>query len=345
MVASGSLVDGRRRHKHKHKHKSSPSVPSNMAAYAGVAHGALFGGTLPLTGVANRLHRKLTVVRRYYFLGQRYPQRVDQHVLASGTTEVVSLDTNRHLGTYASIIAGRHDKAIRSFLEDMNQAAIRYKLAAIYVTFQHEANNPSGNRGLGSAAEFVKAWDHAHAIATRAHLDWNQGGRLHWVLILSHWVYTPMKGRGSWVRTDGQIKNFWPGKNEVDVVAADGYSGTGCGRGKTYTPAFVFNPMLSFARSVGRPAFITEWASAYSSRSNQSEYIREMTAYLASNRVIAGTMYWDGPRSKRNAGQKRCDSYVYAIDGHPQSMSAMTVLAHSPAMQGHIVHVLIRRPH
>ena len=53
--------------------------------------------------------------------------------------------------------AGQEDASIRSFLESVNQSAIRYHLPAIYVTFEHEANVPAHHQGLGTPAQVIQA--------------------------------------------------------------------------------------------------------------------------------------------------------------------------------------------
>ncbi len=121
-------------------------------------------------------------MRRFGHVGGRARARAHgwraSLALAQGSTILVSFDTYpRHGPSYASIAAGRADGTIRAFLDSVEQAAVKYRLRAIYVTFEHEANNVSLHAGLGSPAQFIRAWHHVHQLAVGAHLDWNQGGR------------------------------------------------------------------------------------------------------------------------------------------------------------------------
>jgi hypothetical protein len=67
----------------------------------------------------------------------------------------------------------------------------------VYVAFEHEANAPP-NSVNGTPAQFIKAWDHIHALATKAHLNVGSGGRLRWALILEHLAYFPVGQRPKW---------------------------------------------------------------------------------------------------------------------------------------------------
>jgi hypothetical protein len=303
----------------------APNKSATGGSPAGIANSVLFGGDMPLAMREGRLGRKLGIVRAYYRLGDRFPRTMDARLMTGGTTELVSLDTVPGGPTYASIASGQHDSVIVSFLRAMERAAVAHRLGAIYVTFEHEADNPYKHAGLGTPAQFVQAWDHVHRLATSAHLNWNQGGRLHWVLILRHVAYA---------RGGGLANAYWPGTSEVDVVATDGYQTNGCrgslgGQGPgTITPGSLFDPLLGFASSHGGlPVFIAEWGSvAYPSPAVRPAYIRAMEAYVAANHQIAAAMYWDGRDGTCN----------FSVDNSPASFAALAAMGQSPIMQASV---------
>ena len=279
---------------------------------SGVSGGALFGGTNSLVSLEPKLGRKLAIVRLYLFLGDAFPGKF-QSVLAGGRTVLVSLDSNG--ASYASIAAGQHDAAITSFLQAVNQAAIRYNLGAIYITFEHEPDS-SHHRYIGDPAQYVQAWDHVHELAQSEHLDWNDGGRLHWVFILIHNTYS-----------NGRAAMFWPGAPQVDIVAADGYDSQGCrtgGDNGAVTPSTLFNPLLNFASSHGGlPVFVSEWGSDDIPPGAQANFINEMQAYVTGNNKVAAALYW-------NLGD--CN---YRVNGHPDAIAALAAMGKAPALQGH----------
>lgn len=309
---------------------SAHGEPLGTGTRSGVTGGALFGGDIPLVSQQAKLGRSLPIVRVYDRIGQSFPKAKERNLMASGHTLLVSLDTVPPKGpSYASIAAGRSDAFISRFLQAMEHAAVTYHLGAIYICFEHEANVAKHHAGLGSPAQFVQAWDHVHQLAVSMHLNWNQGGRLHWVFILGRYAYT----RG----TAGQ---YWPGANELDVVGVDGYNSAGCVKLKAanfvapqgtraLTPADIFNPALQFAISHGRlPVFIVEWASVpYTVSSVQPGFIHQMQAYVSANREIAAALYW-------NSRVPGCD---YSLNNRPAALSALAAMSHSTGLQGHIV--------
>ena len=316
----------------RHGLVNSADEPAGAGSRSGVTRGALFGGTLALASEEGQLGRRLAIVRAYYRFGQPFPKPANRLVMAAGTTLLVSLDTAPATGpSYASIASGRHDAAIISFLKAVNEAAVRYHLGAIYICFEHEADNGARHFGLGPPAEFIAAWDHIHQLAESAHLNWNDGGRLHWVWILMHYAFL-----------SGAASSFWPGRNEVDVVGADGYNTSTCrraapgsdvmaGGNHVTTPAELFDSVISFAHAQGGlPVFISEWASVpYTSSAVQPAFIKQMEAYVTANREIAGALYWSG-----HGQGNGCN---YALGNRPESLGALATMGRSPELQGKVV--------
>jgi hypothetical protein len=303
--------------------KSSPAAGTGGAdrdgrLARGTTGGALFGGNNSLAKVAGSLGRKLAIVRTYYRIGEPFPTLADATLMENGSTLLVSLDTAPGWGpSYASIAAGRHDRTILAFLKAMNHAAKKFHLGAIYFSFEHEPDLLN-HLELGSPRQFVRAWDHIHQLATAAHLNWNDGGRLHWVLILLHNTYA------------SDVSLYWPGTGDVDIVAADGYNSYACETAKygsfgvsDPTPAELFTPVVHFAELHGLPVFISEWGGDSSPPRAQSRFIRQMGTYLSATPQIAAAMYWNSGRN--------CN---YRIDGHPASIAALAAMGQSRAMQG-----------
>jgi len=294
---------------------------------AGVGNGVMFGGDVPLAPEQGALGRKLAIVRVYDRLGDSFQSRLVDNFLAQGTTILMSLDTFPGGTPYTAIAAGQQDATITAFLESMNSSAIHYGLPAIYFTFEHEANVPGTHSGLGTASEFIAAWDHIHQIAVSHHLLWNQGGRIHFTLILTHFFYN-----------NGKAIEYWPGTNEVDVISADGYNTGGCRiarkehRPFTYgvtppeSPSSLFSGVVHFAAAHGGlPVFIAEWGSvAYRDNSVRVNWIQQMQSFVAAHPSIHAALYWDSQVPPCN----------YILDNSPTSLAALGSMAHSSLMQG-----------
>jgi hypothetical protein len=294
---------------------------------AGVGNGVMFGGDVPLAAVQGALGRRLAVVRVYDRMGQSFQSRLVTNFMAQGTTILQSLDTFPGGTTYSAIAAGAQDATITAFLESMNSSAIHYRLPAIYFTFEHEANVAANHVGLGTSAQFIAAWDHIHQIAVSHHLLWNQGGRIHFALILTHFFYN-----------NGQAINWWPGANEVDIVAADGYNTGGCrtarknhsgftnGQTPPESPSSLFTGVVQFAAAHGGlPVFIAEWGSvAYSNPSIRVTWIQQMLSFIQANPSVHAALYWDSQVPPCN----------YIVDNSPSSLTALAGVAQAPLMQG-----------
>ena len=309
--------------------------PWQDAPGSGVTGGALFGGTMPLLAEQGTLGRKLAIVRVYYMIGQKFNiPKVDQ-VMSAGTTVLASLDIPHSHGiTYASVAAGRQDKQIRAWLTEAEHEAVAHNVPAVYVAFEHEANN-TPNRVLGTPAQFQAAWRHIHGLAAGAHLNAGTGGRLRWALILMHMAYFPASQRPRWSLRLGFASQYFPGAANVDVIAADGYNRGGCWTHKSntptqpaVTPGSLFDPVLTFARTHGGlPVFIAEWASAAYSAvpAWQAHFIDQMKAYVLANPTIAAVMYWD------DRGYFGCH---FAVTGHPQSLTSLAAMGQ--VVNGHL---------
>jgi hypothetical protein len=296
---------------------------------AAITHGVLFGGDIKFAAVQGALGRKLAIVRVYDVIGERFLTPKLAQLMSHGTTVLVSLDTfPGHGPNYASIAAGQHDGTIMAWLHSVEHAAVTYHLPAIYVTFEHEADNLSKHRGLGTPAQFVRAWDHIHQLAVSAHLDWQQGGRIHWAMILMHYAYL-----------NGKAASYWPGTREADIVAADGYNTGGCrqarrthsgfttGRTPPVTPASLFSKVVTFAVARHVPVFIAEWGSvAYSSPSVRVGFIQQMRRFVQAHREIAGILYWDS----------QVPPCSYIVNNSPTSLAALAGMGHSPHFQGQL---------
>ena len=302
---------------------SPASEPPAVGSKSATSGGALFGGNAALAAQEANLGRRLAIIRVYYQIGEPFPTPADQQLMANGSTLLVSLATSG--ASYASVAAGNWDAAISAFLVAVDRTAVLYQLGAIYVSFEHEPDGPQ-HAGLGSPADFVRAWRHVRHLAEALGLNWSQGGRLHWVLILIHSSFT-----------NGLANQYWPGAGQVDVVGADGYNSYACkvarhggvfsaAANNAVTPASIFGPAIAFAyRHGGLPVFISEWGSDLAPAGTQPTFIRQMQAFVARNREIGAVMYW-------NSGTK-CN---YSINGNPVSISALATMGHSPALQGRV---------
>jgi hypothetical protein len=313
----------------------------------------LFGGSSPLVQVESKVGH-LDIVRLYYKLGEKFDGPIVRQVMGRGSSALVSLDDPPAGGPrYSAIIAGRYDKEIRAFYTQVEQAAVKYRIPAVYVTFEHEANAPT-HQSLGTPAQFVAAYNHIHALAGRAKLNWNSGGRLHWALVLMHLAYFPSAQRPQWSLPMGFAGAYWPGR-DVDVVAADGYNSGTCDQSTNPSflqpgaavdsPSSLFDPVLAFAKAHGNlPVFITEWGSiGYKDSKIRPEFIRSMQDYVLSHPTIKAAMYWDSRGGANHGrGTGATPACNYSINHDPQALTALAAMNRALTDDTHIQPLPIR---
>lgn len=301
-----------------------------MIHTAGSQRGVLFGGSSPLMAEQSKVGH-LGIVRLYFTLGQKFTGPAEERALRNGSTPLVSLDDPPRSGVkYTAITSGHYDKVILAFLKQVEQAAIQYKVPTIYFTFEHEANG-SSHLAIGTAAQFVAAYNHVHALAARARLNWNDGGHLRWALILEHIAYFPASQRPPSSLSLGFASQFWPG-GDVDVVAADGYNYEGCTSSDNphfvqsgdamQTPAELFGPVLTFARSHGHlPVIIAEWGSIpYTNPALRPEFIRDMQQFVLNHPAIEAVSYWDSSGGHGRSSTVACNT---SVNHDPRSLAAL----------------------
>lgn len=297
----------------------------------------LFGATTNLLPKQPAIGH-LGIVRTYYRLGEQFGGRTSDSIMHQGSTMIISLDLPRRGVGYASIVAGRHNRAIRRFLTQVERSAVHYHIPAVYVSFEHEANSPSHSR-LGTPAQFVAAWRHIHKLAARARLNWNTGGRLHWVLILDRMTYFTRAERPRWSFPMGFAANYYAGRSYVDALAADGYNAGSCGKPEPsgflqpgdsmVTPRAMFNPLLTFAKKHGHsPVIISEWASVrYRNPAVRPRFIHLMQEYTVDHPAIKAVSYWDswGPGA-RGYGGPHSAACNFTVNKDPRSLAALAVM-------------------
>jgi hypothetical protein len=284
----------------------------------GVTGGALFGSTEEMVPEQSVLGRKLAIIRVYKSLGNVFPDTAEKPMLAAGSTMMVSLDL-RDTQTYHQVGGGQFDSEILSFYKSVNAAAVKYGLGSIYVNFEHE---PSIKKRQihGPPAGFVRAWRHVYRLVAAAGLNWQNGGRLHWVWIMDHDSYNPSPTPGSW--GPGTAPQYWPGSAYVDIDAVDAYNHPGCHKhqppmGVVFSPKRLFSSALTFAKSHGnKPMYITEFASIpYPNTSIRPAWIGSVTSYVTAHPVIMAADYWDGIHKGATC--------TFNINNDPASLAAL----------------------
>jgi hypothetical protein len=282
--------------------------------HQGRLHGALFGGDGALVAREHALGRRLAIVRSYYRMGEPL-RRSDEALMAGGRTLLVSVDTTQR---YTRVSAGADDAYLRRFLRQLNAAAARDRLGAVWVGFEHEADlrrlHPNG-----TPAQYKRAF--RHVIRLGRGLD-----RIRWAGIYMARSFIPARDQWPWERKiEGQAAAYWPGRPVVPAV--DGYDSTNCGKGTFHgvTPQRVFGPAAAFAARHHTRLLIAEWGASAHNPPAQLAFIRQMARWVPAHRQVRAVMYWD---SSQSGG---C-SYV----ARGRSLAALRAMGHTRELGGRI---------
>ncbi|MCJ1711632.1 endoglucanase [Clavibacter michiganensis subsp. phaseoli] len=177
----------------------------------------------------------------------------------------------------ARVVAGDYDAYIRSWGADLAKYG-----QPVYLRYGHEMNGnwyPWSDGVNGNASgSYVAAWEHVHDLVMA------QGATN------VKWVWSPnVPYPGS---TD--LASLYPGADQVDVVALDGYN-WGAVAGQRWTaPADLFGPGLAQLRAIapGKPLVIAEVASGETGGS-KADWDRDLVAYLQAQPDVLGFVWFD----------------------------------------------------
>ncbi|HEY2298306.1 MAG TPA: hypothetical protein VGH43_11300 [Jatrophihabitans sp.] len=251
------------------------------------------------------------------------PSADERALVAHGRILQISIDArfyNRphQIVTWQDVAAGNEDAALTRMAEGISSLKRR-----VFVTFDHEPDLPR-RFGVGTAADFVVAWRHVHALFARAGAN-----NVVWV-----WVVT-----GS-PTTQSFAVSAWPGNDVVDWISWESYNGSGC-RAYQLSPdryqsfAQTTLPFLRYLDAVhdrynidiAKPMMISEAGSViYPSRPElTAQWYRGIPAVLRSHPQIKAVSLWD------HVGTAACN---YRFDGISKISDAVRSLSKSPVFDG-----------
>lgn len=230
---------------------------------------------------------------RSFYWDKNFPVAEANTVVASGATYMVTWEPWLPNGdvvqpTYAlrTIIAGNHDTLIRNWATQ-----IKAWNKPLLLRFAHEMNGnwyPWGAGVNGNTTQsYIDAWNHVRTIFT-------QVGATNVT-----WVWSP--------NVDFSL-NQWPGANNVDMIALDGYNWD------TSSPEAVFGPTLDKLQTFQRPIFIGE--TGCPEYSGKAKWITDFFLMLK-NRNLAGFVWFQYKKEQ----DWRIDSSLAATNAFKQGMS------------------------
>jgi beta-mannanase len=139
----------------------------------------------------------------------------------------------------AEVAQGRHDVYLRQLAEGVRELG-----KPVFLRYAHRMDDPANSSWVGSPASYRAAWAHVRGIFAG---------------LPASFVWAPTAAAFASDAAD----RFYPGDEQVDWVAADGYNGPGCAahRGGWRELSDIFGDFYVWGSSHGKPLMIGETGS------------------------------------------------------------------------------------
>lgn len=165
-----------------------------------------------LKSVERVLGRRFDMTYRFHELDAPVPTPDERAVVASGRILHVSIDARlgaspQRTVTWTEVAAGAFDAMLRA-----QANGIATLNAPVFVTFDHEPDQPDHASVRGTPSDFIAAWRHVHDLFRAAKVS-----NAVWV-----WVVTGE------TETADLAGRMWPGNRYVDWISWEAYSPSGC---------------------------------------------------------------------------------------------------------------------
>ena len=219
---------------------TGPSAPEPAAAPALLGAGAQ-ADSGPATAQQAATRRLESAIGRQFNIGHSFVPwgsglgEAPAANVAAGRTPMISFGKG---GSWRAIAAGRHDGYLASLARGV--AALGRPVLLRYA-WGMDSTSQRTTRSRGTA--YVAAWRHVRALFAA------QGVR-------AFWVWSPNADAFSGAR--GGVDQYWPGDDNVDWVAADGFNWGGCTDRSTWREfGPIFKAFYSWGSARAKPLMIS----------------------------------------------------------------------------------------
>jgi beta-mannanase len=200
------------------------------------------------------------------------------------------------------IAQGRHDVYLRQLAE-----GVRALGKPVFLRYAHRMDDPANRAWVGSPEQFVAAWRHVRELFAGLPVSL---------------VWAPTAGAFGSDSAD----LFYPGDDQVDWIAADGYNGPGC-RGRTGWRELsdIFGAFYNWGSGRGKPLMIGETGTAEdpADPARKAAWFANAARDLATEMpAVQALVYFDA--------RKACD---YRVASSRRSLEGFQRLALDPHFQ------------
>lgn len=303
--------------------------------------GALWGiSTTPATVaqqqlVARMVGRGFDIVYRYHDIDDVVPTPTERQLISQGHILHIDIASRQYAipagktaanappVNYANVSAGDFDVGLRRQAQGVAGLHV-----PVFVTFEQEANQRAKLGPRGTAAQFVAAWRHVHAVFAKA-----GASNAVWT-----WVMT---GASDNLARAGQL---WPGNAYVDWISWNVYNQSGCKSGhiteskyRSFNAAFM--PFYTWVHTVGpkigidpsKPMMISEAGSVlYSADPHKTaDWYAQIPTVIAKYPQVKAVQLWDSATSS---------SCNYEFQRNPEVLKGVTAAGHAMVFNGYNGH-------
>jgi beta-mannanase len=181
-----------------------------------------------------RIGRRLAIDHTYVPFGSQLGWRPAWDV-QMGRIPLITIGNG---ASTAEIAQGRHDVYLRQLAE-----GVRALGKPVYLRYAHRMDEPRNSSWVGSPQSFVAAWRHVREIFAG---------------LPASFVWAPTAAAFGSDAAD----RFYPGDDQVDWIAADGYNGPGCRPQDRWRElSDIFGDFYVWGSSHGKPLMIGETGS------------------------------------------------------------------------------------
>jgi hypothetical protein len=259
------------------------SLPPAGPGLALPAQGAVLGAWVAPTGdytpagyisAAKAFEEKVgdpvSVLHNYHVWTSPFPNAFDTWVVSSGHTLLLSWATTDTL----DVVSGKEDALITERARAL--AALK---GPVLLEYRWEMDRPNLASVVHGPAEYIKAWDHVHALFRAAGAT-NVG-----------FVFCPTAVGF----TTHDAAAYYPGDDEVDWLCVDAYAGP------HYVPlSTTLAPFLAWASHHPKPIFIGEIGADVDGAGDQASWIRALLTEAPKMPQVRGYFYFDAVFTDRN---------------------------------------------
>jgi hypothetical protein len=277
----------------------APTPPARGAYFGAAVAPAVYTQANEINAVDSlqqQLGRELSIVHIYLTWRAPFPRLSDETFLGQGSILLISwagTDTRQ-------IISGSEDNWIH-----IRAQQIKALGKPVFLEWRWEMDRPNLRAQIGSARDFIAAWDHIRAVFAAVGVH------------NAAWVWCPTANGF----IDGRAPAFYPGDDEVDWICADAYPTPGVYESFAST----VTPFLSWASRRPKPVMIGEFGvpESYSAQ-QRAQWLHAAQQVVLADHQIKALVYYDA--SPAGSGSERS----FSFNGAGAALAAFRAMARMP---------------